>query len=127
MPIESKPLPPEFAEQFLKGIATVPKPPETTLEQDEADPALQISHDNPCEKSEEICEFMTEQKQKAIRIIQGAYSQTIPGLKYSPEEIAFLDTAAKLHGYESAAEYVRYVTLNVIMHPVVLKPESKTE
>lgn len=119
----------EQAQIFLQatGVARPPSPPETTLEEDENNPDLAISNENPCEKSEALCEFMTNAKNKAIKTIQGIYSQEVRGLRYTPEEIALLQSNVELYGYNTLADYVRYVTLNVVMHPVVLKPESKKE
>lgn len=118
----------EQAQVFLEvtGVATPPRPPETTFEEDEKNPDLAISHENPCEKSEALCEFMTEQKRKAVEILTGSVYVNKCTQAYSNAEFEFLSNSAVVLGM-SVAEYVKYVSLNAIMHPIVPSPPKHLE
>jgi hypothetical protein len=82
---------------------------------------------DPCENSETLCQLISEAKEKSIKRIQRICHKDIPGLSFSLDELDHLESLKTKFGFETLADYARFVILNAQLIPGFSESDLKKE
>jgi hypothetical protein len=75
--------------------------------------------ENPCEKSEQLCQLVSEAKEKAIQKIKRTCFKEINDLFYSQDEYKILQEKTMAFGFKTVNDYIHFITLHAIITPTV--------